>query len=470
MCGTRVWGLRCVLLAMTALAYVPLWNADFIDYDDEQLIIENTHVIEGLTPAGIYWAWTNHEPPYWMPITWLSFQFDAFFPSEARTQIAGQSRLSPVVFHAQNLFWHVCNVQLLFALFLRLTAKPWRSFLIAALFAVHPMHVESVAWAIERKDVLMCFFGLLSVWAYVRYVEKPGWVAYLGMLLAYQTSLMCKPMLITLPFVLLLLDYWPLCRLHPQSVPANPNSKVEKRQIPLGSLLLEKFPVFVVALLMAGQTMATRPGIPMIDITLVSRLMNAFTGYECYLSKSFYPVRLSIFYPHAGNNWSLLHSLVGAGLLFSCTAISFWQAKRWRWLPVGWLWFAGTLVPVIGLTPGGHQAWADRFSYWPHIGLFIVVVWGTGELANRLRLPAVVLGSVWAVVLASLMVLTWLQVGYWRTSTVVWEHAVAVTEDNDFAHQRLSVCYRREGRLAEADFHLLESARIQRVKRQRTLH
>jgi len=465
MSGTRVWILRCVLLAMTVLAFIPLWNNDFIDYDDETLIATNAHVIEGLTPSGICWAWTNLEAPYWMPIPWLSFQFDALFPSQSQFG----SRLSPTVFHCHNLFWHACNAQLLFTLFLRLTARPWRSFLIAALFAVHPMHVESVAWAIERKDVLMCFFGLLSLYAYVCYVEKPSWVPYLGMLLAYQASLMCKPMLLTLPFILVFLDYWPLCRFHLRSAPANRNFEGKKRQIHPGSLFLEKLPMFVVAVVMAGQTMATRPGNPMVDLTPVSRVMNALTGYGCYLSKTFYPVGLAAFYPHPGNNWSLLNSLVGAGLLFSCTAISLWQANRWRWLPVGWLWFVGTLIPVIGLTQGGHQAWADRFSYWPHIGLFIVIVWGTGELANRLRVPSVILGSVWAAILGCLMVLTWLQVGYWRTGTELWEHAVAVTEGNHFAHQHLSLCYRHAGRLAEAEYHLLEATRIQREERLRSL-
>jgi protein O-mannosyl-transferase len=470
MCGARVWGMRCVLLAMTALAYGPLWNNDFIDFDDEVLITNNPHVIEGLSLSGISWAWTNHEAPYWMPLAWISFQLDACFPSEAKSQIAGQSSLSPAVFHGHNLFWHACNVQLLFALFCRLTALRWRSFLIAALFAIHPMHVESVAWAIERKDVLMCFFGLVSIWAYVRYVKKPGWVPYLVMLLAYLASLMCKPMLVTLPFVLLLLDYWPLCRLQLRSAPIHPKIEVERRHAPMRTLLLEKLPLFIVVLVTTVETMDSRSIIPMVEVTVFSRLMNAFSGYEFYLSKTFYPVRLAIFYPHSGNNWSLLHSLVGAGLLFFCTAISLWQAKRWHWLPVGWLWFAGTLVPVIGLTQGGQQAWADRFCYWPHIGLFLSIVWGTSELANRLRIPSWVIGGLWTLILATLMVLTWLQVGHWRTSIAIWEHAVAVTEDNDFAHQHLSINYRRECRVGEADFHLQESSRIQSEKMRRSLH
>jgi hypothetical protein len=461
------WSLRGVLLVVTLIAYVPIWDNDFIDYDDEVMIVQNPHVMEGLTPAGVAWAWTNCNPPYWMPLTWLSFQLDAQLVSEARSVVTNSATLSPTVFHAQNVFWHLVNVQLVYSLFTRLTANRVRSFLVAALFAVHPMHVESVAWAIERKDVLMCFFGLLSLGAYVRYVEKPNGLAYLGMLLAYQASLMCKPMLLTFPGVLLLLDYWPLGRRQFSGDDRSRNAGLEKRPASRRSLLAEKVPVFLIALGMAIQTMSTRAILPMTDLTLIGRFMNALTGYECYLGKTFYPVGLAIFYPHAGNNWSLSHALAGASCLVSFTAIACWQAKRWPWLLVGWLWFAGTLVPVIGLAQGGLQAWADRFSYWPHIGLFVAIVWGIGTLAERGQMPGYVFVGSWALILTCLLVLTWVQVTYWRTSTSVWEHAVAVTTDNDFAHQHLAVCYRREGRQAEADFHLLEAARLQHDRRRR---
>jgi protein O-mannosyl-transferase len=461
MTGTKVWALRGLLLAMPVLAYLPLWSNDFIDDDDEPFLTTNAQVIGGLTPAGVEWAWTYHSP-YWMPITWLSFQFDALFPSTF--QSSSQSGLNPLVFHGENLFWHVCNIQLLFALFLRLTGMPWRSFSVAALFAVHPMHVESVAWAIERKDVLMCFFGLLSLHAYVRYVEKRSWMAYAGMLLAYQASLMCKPMLLTLPVLLFLLDFWPLCRFRLPVISSNRKFEVKEQQVPLGALFLEKLPVFAVAIVMAGVTMATRPGNPMPDLGLFDRAMNAFSGYAGYLSKTFYPDRLAVFYPHARHDWSPSLTYVGMGLVFICTAVALWQANRWRWLPVGWLWFVGTLVPVIGLTQGGYQGWANRFSYWPHIGLFVVIVWGSAEIAKRLRIPSSIWGGVWAIVLGSLMMLTWIQVGYWRTGIELWEHALAVTEDNDRAHQHLAILYRREGRVEEADYHLHEEYRIQRER------
>jgi hypothetical protein len=465
--GSRVWLLRCVLFAMTALVYVPIWDNGFIDYDDEAFITTNSHVKEGLTRSSVDWAWKNKESPYWMPIVWLSFQFDALFPSTSQSDpIAGN--LSPTMFHGQNLFWHICNVQLLFALLLRLTRMHWHSFLVAALFAIHPMHVESVAWAIERKDVLMCFFGLLSLTAYVQLVESRHWLIYVmiyvGMLLAYQASLMCKPMLLTLPFVLLLLDYWPLCRLQLGGASTNQNIGTQARQVPLGWLILEKLPMFGVAFIMAAQTMATRPGATMTDLSMIDRVMAALTGYKCYLFKTVYPIGLAVFYPHPGFNWLWVHSLMGAGLIALGTVFSWWQANRWRWLPVGWFWFVGTVLPVIGLAPGGHQGWADRFSYWPHIGLFIVIVWGVMELAKIMRIPSLVTGVAWAVVLGGLMALTWVQVGYWRTSTVLWEHALEVTENNDFAHEHLSICYRRESRIEDADYQLLQASRIQRKK------
>lgn len=460
----KIIALPVLLIAMTTLAYLPIWNNDFIDDDDEYMITTNPYVLNGLTRTGVEWAWW-YQAPYWMPITWLSFQFDAGFPPTS--QFPTQPNLNPLVFHGESLFWHTCNALLLFALFNRLTGKVGRSFLVAALFAIHPMHVESVAWAIERKDVLMCFFGLLTLLAYVWYVEKRSWMAYVGMLLAYQASLMCKPMLLTLPFVLLLLDYWPLCRFRFRSAQSKQVFESEKQQVPLGRLFLEKLPVFFVAVLMAGQTMATRPGNPMPDLGLIGRSMNAFSGYACYLSKSFYPDRLAFFYPHPRQNWSLPLSLVGMSLVFGCTAIAIWQANRRRWLPVGWLWFVGTIVPVIGLTQGGLQAWANRFSYWPHIGLFIVIVWGASELANWLRIPSLIRGGVWAGVLAILMALTWIQVTYWKSGITLWEHTLTVTEDNDHAHEHLSFLYRREGRLADADFHAEEAYRIQLKRRLR---
>jgi hypothetical protein len=456
-----MWHLRSIvlctgLLFLTVIAYLPLWGNDFIDYDDEVYITSNPQVVEGLTWSGVGWAWTNDLAPYWLPITWMSWQLDAqLSPRTAE----GAVFLSPAVFHGQNLFWHGVNVLLLFVLWYRLTGARWRSFLVAALFAVHPMRVESVAWAIERKDVLSGFFGLLAVWAYVRYSEHPGWMRYLGVAVAFLLSLLCKPMLLTLPLVLLLLDYWPLRRFGQ----ATGTGQVVKRS--LRWLVLEKAPLFAIMVMIACLTMDSRDRhgsmIPLGTISLSSRLANALIAYGCYLSTTLYPSGLAVLYPHPGNYWSPLRALVGAGCLLSITALGVWQARRRPWLIVGWLWFVITLLPVIGLAQGGSQSWADRFTYWPHMGLFTALVWGCAELADRLHLGPVVRGVAAALVVGSLAAVTWVQVGYWQCSTTVWERTAAVTTDNHWAHQRLSRCYRREGRLAEAEFHLAEATRIQ---------
>lgn len=462
-----VWTMRVVLLAMTVLAYIPLWkNNNFVDYDDELLITNNSHVTEGLTWKGFCWAWTQCLGPYWMPITWLTFQADAVATPNAEPANASASALCPAMFHAQNLFWHACNAQLLFALLLHLTQLPWRCFLVSALFAVHPMQVESVAWAIERKDVLMCFFGLLSLWAYTRYVEKRSWLMYLAMLLAFQCSLMCKPMLLTFPCVLLLFDFWPLCRWTPRFA-ARKTLPPTPRSAPVGQLVVEKLPVFAVSLIMAGVTWATRPGLSMPDLTLADKFMNALNGYRWYLASTIYPLDLAVFYQHPAHDWSWPQSLAGLALIVAGTVITVVLARPCRWLPVGWFWFLGTILPVIGFTQGGHQSWADRFCYWPHIGLFIVMVWGVFELAAAIRLPAGIACAGWGAALASCMALTWIQVGYWRNSVSLWEHAAAVSEDSDKAREHLAVAYRREGRFEEAEAQIIESLRIQRDRRLR---
>jgi protein O-mannosyl-transferase len=452
MVSLRVASLSAGLLALTAAAYLPLWGNDFINYDDPVYITDNPGVKAGLSGPGCWWAWTNNEAPYWLPLTWLSLQFDAHFFS-ARGP-GGEVVLSPAAFHGENLAWHAAGALLLFAVFYRLTGARWRSFLVAALFAVHPMHVESVAWATERKDVLSGFFGALTLWAYVRYCERPGRLRYLGVAAAFALGLLAKPMLMTLPFVLLLLDYWPLARWAPG-----------RGRAALGRLALEKVPLFALAGASAAITLHAREShgalVLLGEVPLSSRLGNALTAYGWYLSATFWPTRLAALYPHPYRNWSAAQALAGVACLLSLTALALWQARRRPWLVVGWLWFVGALVPVIGLAQGGAQAWADRFSYWPHVGLFVAVAWGIGDLAERVRLPRPAWAAAGALALGALAALTWVQVGHWHNSTTLWEHALAVTEDNDRAHQYLAQSYRQEGRLEEAALHIAEAARIQ---------
>jgi hypothetical protein len=456
----RTATLCAALLALTVAAYLPIWNNHFIDLDDGTYITDNPGVMEGLSWSGFCWAWTNQDAPYRQPLTWLSLQFDAHFFSSLSPD--GKVLLSPAAFHGQSLFWHAASVLLLFGLLGRLRGKAWPSFLVAALFAVHPMHVESVAWAAERKDVLCVFFGLLALAAYLRHVRRPSKLLYLGVLAAYSASLLSKPMLISLPLLLLLLDYWPLRRFGAGTEPLS-----------LRRLIVEKIPLFVLALVMAILTLESRADhgalVSLDALPLSARLANALTAVGWYLASTLCPVRLAILYPHPYDDWSGWQALAGAACLLSVTALALWQGKRRPWLLVGWGWFLVSLAPVLGLAQGGAQAWADRFSYWPHIGLFVALVWEARAALARWRIGMLVSRGAAALVLGSLAALTWVQVGHWRDSVTLWEHTLAVTVDNARAHQHLSLGYRKQGRLAEADFHIDRAHALQSERLRRSL-
>ena len=434
-----------LLLVLTAAAYSPVWNNGFVDFDDELYLTTNPQVTRGLTWPGFAWAWTNHHGRYWMPLTWLSYQLDAqVFPTWSAD---GRRIPSPAAVHGQNLFWHTASVLLLFGWLLRLTGARGCSFLVAALFAVHPMHVESVAWAAERKDVLSVCLGILALWAYTRYAEKPGWKRYLPLGAAFLLSLLSKPMLMTLPFVLLLLDYWPLRRT------ASP-----------GRLVLEKAPLFVLAAGVGVLTLAARQQAGSVVswhvLPLSARLANAAAAYGWYVGTTFYPTRLAALYPHPYRDWPLLPTLGGTATLLAGTLLAVWQARRRPWFLVGWLWFVGALLPVIGLAQGGEQAWADRFSYWPHIGLFIALASALGEVVERRHIPAWAAAAAGAALLGCLAALTWVQAGAWHDTATLWNRVLAVTRDNDVAHVHLGYYYLHRDQLDEAESHFAEAVRI----------
>jgi hypothetical protein len=459
----RAWYLYAGLLALTVLTYLPVWHNDFVDFDDGTYLTMNPQVLEGFSGPNFRWVWSVDRAPYWVPLTWLSFQLDA--QCFAQRTPEGDVLLPAAAVHGQNLFWHTANVLLLFGFWQRVTGRPWPSFLVAALFAVHPMHVESVAWAAERKDVLCVFFGLLALWAYVGYVRKPGWPRYLALMAAYLLSLMAKPMLITLPFVLLLLDYWPLGRLR-GSTAAPQAAGGSLIPMSLGRLIVEKAPLFLLAAAIAAVTLEGRSAhgsiVSLDTLSFSARWANALTAYGWYLSSTFYPVRLAVLYPHPYQDWSLPAALLGTALLLSLSVISVWLRHRRPWLLVGWLWFIGTLLPVIGFAQGGRQAWADRFSYWPHIGLFVALIWGLAELRERWRVPALVPRLAAAMALGWLVLRTGEQIGTWRNAGTLWEHAAGVTSNNDQAHEHLARYHRFRGQPEQAEFHLLQAARIQR--------
>jgi tetratricopeptide (TPR) repeat protein len=438
------------LLALTAAAFLPVWGNGFVDLDDEMYITANPQVLAGLSWSGSRWAFTTRHGAYWQPLSWLSLQADARFL--CRHGPDGQALPFPAAFHGENLAWHAGAAALLFCGLQRLTGARWRSFLVATVFAVHPLRVESVAWAAERKDVLSTFFGAMTLWAWARYRERPGWGWYLGSAAAFALSLLAKPMLVTLPLVLLLLDYWPVRQ-----------GATGGGRPSLGRLVGEKVPLL--ALAAAGAAAATvaraKSGTPLslAVLPVTDRLANAAAAYGWYLTHTFCPTGLGPWYPHPFGEWRVGPVLAGAALLAGLTLLALWQARRRPWLLVGWLWFVGALLPVIGLAQGGEQAWADRFSYWPQIGLLVAAAWALGELADRLRLPAAARAAAGALALGALAAVTWVQVGYWRDTPTLWGRALAVWEGNHRAHVNLGTYCLARGQLAEAEAHFAEAAR-----------
>jgi tetratricopeptide (TPR) repeat protein len=412
------------LVAVTFLIYSRCLACPFVYFDDPVYVSENRQVQAGLTVDSIRWAFTTFACANWHPLTWLSLQLDAVL----------YGGLNARGFHLTNVLLHTMNTLLLFLVLDSMTGAAWRSAVVAGLFALHPMHVESVAWVAERKDVLSTLFWMLTLAAYLHYVRRPRIPRFLLVALTLGLGLLAKPMLVTLPGVLLLLDYWPLRRW-----PA----------VALRCLFLEKVPLFFLVLVSSvitvvaqrqGQAMATMAQLPL-DV----RIWNALLAHGGYLSKMLYPLNLAVYYPHPDAAVSVMRAL-GAGLLLGVlTVLVLGPGRRWPYLAVGWLWYLGTLVPVIGLVQVGGQALADRYSYVPLIGLFLMVTWGMADLATALRVPHLYLGAIAAAVLSACGILTWIQEGYWQGTLDIWEHALAVTANNAVAHNNLGMYYHRQG-------------------------
>jgi tetratricopeptide (TPR) repeat protein len=429
--------LACVaLIAASVAIYAPVSHFGFVTWDDPEYVVGNVHVAQGLTWQGARWALTSLDEANWHPVTWLSHMLDV--------QLYGMNA-GPQ--HVTNLLIHILNTLLLFGLLYRMTGALGRSTFVAGLFAVHPLHVESVAWISERKDVLSTLFWLLTMWAYVAYVRRPGRGRYLPMLLLFALGLMAKPMLVTLPFVLLLLDFWPL-----------------QRGLELPRLVKEKLPLFALAAISSVVTvLAQRHGGAVAGLErlpLGIRLTNAPASYLAYIGKMLWPVRLAAFYPlHAST--PVLQVTLGALLLIGVTILAFRAGQRHGYLLVGWLWYVGTLIPVIGLVQAGSQSMADRYTYVPLIGLFLIAAWGVPELVARWRYGRVALPFVAMCVLLMCTALARAQVGYWSDSAALWQHALEVTEDNYVAHASLGKVLLDEGKAGEAIPHFTETLRIQ---------
>jgi len=424
-----------ILLLLAALNAGAFWNLqrnDFIKLDDPAYVVKNSHVRSGLTGESAAWALTATHAANWHPLTWLSHMLDM--------DLFG---LNPGAHHLVNLFWHTANTLLLFLLLRGMTGALWRSALVAALFAVHPLHVESVAWIAERKDVLSTFFWLAASLAYVRYARVGRVSIYAATLLLFSLGLMAKPMLVTLPLALLLLDYWPLGRLVPGRSPAAGAGSLRCRGFGAASRVVgEKLPFLALAAASSLVTLrAQEAGSMLRSLTVYPlgvRIENAFFSYARYLGKALWPANLALPYGHPGASLTFVEVAGAALLVLGVTALALGLHRRLPYATTGWLWFLGTLVPVIGLVQVSDQAMADRYTYVPLTGLFVLLTWGSADLVARLPRTRAILGAASGCLLAALIVLTRRQVDYWRDNVSLFEHTARVTKEKNLAHVSLA--------------------------------
>ena len=429
----------CIFLAVSTFAvYSQVQDHEFINYDDDKYVTNNEYVKAGFTRDSVGWALTTSYNSNWHPMTWLSHVLDA--------QLFGPNSKGH---HLTNLLFHIANVLLLFLVLLRMTGALWQSGFVAALFALHPLNVESVAWVAERKNVLSTFFWLLTMWAYIRYAQKTNLKRYSLVILFFAMGLMSKPMLVTLPFVLLLLDYWPLRRLQ------------SDRRTAISRLVYEKIPLLV---LVAGSVVTTltvqKMGGALGSLNafpIQERVINALVSYWLYLQKMIWPGGLAIFYAHPENTLSVWKGLATAALLALVTTAAIRLARRAPYFAVGWFWYLGTLIPVIQLVQTGSIAMADRYAYVPLIGIFIIIAWGLPELLAKWRLRSRILTIAAGIWISTLMLMTWNQVSHWKNSITIFSHAIEVTdiEYPDFllAHNNLANALLAEGRTGKAISH-----------------
>ena len=439
--------LACLVLALgTLLLYSPVAQFSFIDFDDDEYVADNPVTQAGLTWQGLQWAFNGIHVGNWHPLSWLSHELDC--------QLFG---LNAGAHHLVNVAFHIANTLLLFALLRGLTGAAWRSAFVAALFAWHPLHVESVAWVAERKDVLSTFFWLLTILAYVRYValskvQSPkSKFFYALVLLACAAALLSKPMAVTLPFTLLLLDVWPLKRF--------PTSNF---QFPIFTkLFAEKIPFFLLALALCAVTFLVQHGAGAVSALAWSvRLANVPVAYLRYLGKTFWPQDLAIVYPYV-YHWPVA-AVAGSMLLLAfLSALALVLVRQQAWFAVGWFWFLGTLVPVIGFVQVGAQSMADRYFYIPSIGLFVALVWGVAELFAEKPNGKFLLSLIGGGALAGCVLLTSAQIENWRNSTSLFLHALGATENNYVADNALGKAFERTGDNARALVLYREAVRIE---------
>lgn len=447
--GEHVGGVLCIffLTVVTLSVYNPASRFPFLNYDDNWYVIQNPHIRSGLTWSTLTWAFTTTALSNWHPLTWLSHALDC--------QLFG---LNPAGHHYINVLLHTTNVVLLFLIFVRETGSKARSLMLALLFALHPVNVESVAWISERKNVLSMLFFLLALLAYGWYARRPGIFRYLLTALFFSFGLMAKPQVVTFPFVLLLWDYWPLGRMG--------NPEVQSKVVPRAStesfwwLCVEKTPLMVLSAFSCMMTIKAQTVAFDYMHPWRLRLANAIISYLDYLREALWPANLAPIYPYLSYRLGLWPVFTSMLVLLSLTFLAVAFARRARYIPVGWFWFLGTLVPMIGLVQVGIQARADRYAYIPFLGLFVISVWGASDIAKRHKISRIVMGALSALVLIALLTVTVRQLGYWSDNVKLWSRAIQVTTDNFGAEDSLGQALVIGGRSEEAIAHFRRAVEI----------
>jgi len=420
------------LILSIVIAYGKVIKCDFVGFDDQVYITENSQVQKGITLDGIAWAFTTFHGANWHPLTWLSHMLDC--------ELYG---LHPMAHHWTNLIFHMANTLLLFVVLELMTGAIWKSAFVAALFALHPLHVESVAWVSERKDVLSTFFGLLMIGAYYRYVKAPDFKKYALVFIFLCLGLMAKPMLVTFPFAIFLLDFWPLKRFQLKDHRLSQSyGKISFDFKGLSRLILEKIPLFVPVFISCILTFFAQKSEGAVQalasLPLKSRISNALVSYINYVLKAIWPSNLAVFYPHLGDILPAWKIFEAAFLIFFVCFFAIKASKKYPYIITGLFWYLGTLVPVIGLVQVGEQAMADRYTYIPLIGIFMAVVWGCSDLFRKWYCRKIYIGVFAVIILSALASRTFLQINYWKNGVTLFEHAIKVTQNNYKAHNNLA--------------------------------
>jgi len=460
--GTRAKIVICIfLMVATFCIYSQVQDHKFINFDDDRYITDNLNVKAGLTKESVMWAFTTSYFFNWHPMTWLSYMLDY--------QLYG---LHPKGHHLTNLFFHIANSLLLFLVLFRITGAIWHSAFVAAIFAFHPLNVESVAWVSERKNVLSTLFWLMTMWAYIHYAAKPTIKSYGLVFLLFAFGLMSKTMLVTLPFALLLLDYWPLERFklgqREREFKIAQKDKYFNGEKNISKLVLEKFPLLILSALCsimtlilfekAGESAAQDP------VSILTILTNVVIAYFEYLWKMLWPKGLAILYAHPGNTQAVWKGVLCGIALLVITTTAIKLIRKAPYFVVGWFWYLGTLIPVIGFITLGHHLIADRYAYLPLIGIFVIIAWGVPELLKEWHYRKNVLKASAGILILTLMLVTWIQVSHWKSSITVFKHAIKVTDKKypgfSVVHNNLGAALFAERKIEEAISHYKMAIKI----------